>query len=194
MDGIMDFVRLQLKEYVMTSIVHKMKMFVDLFGCLVDDWRGDTPPSPSTTAGWIESLFVFSVTWGIASNMDTQARKKFDEWFRALMKGENEEFPKPKHIKFAKSQLPPERGLLHDFVFSTAQGSWTAWADMVSTAEIPKDAKAETLIIQTQMVVMQSYFLNLFIKNERPCMFIGPTGTGKSAVVNEELLKLPRRR
>lgn len=193
MDGIMDFVRLNLKEFVPTSVVHKIKMFVDLFDSLLDDWRKDSDlPNASTTTGWLESLFIFSVTWGIASNLDTNARAKFNDWFRELLSGGNADFPKPKHLKFAKSSLPPERGTVYEFVFQTQQGSWAAWNDLIPHAEIPKDAKPEALIINTQITVMQSFFLKLFVDHDRPCLFVGPTGTGKSAIVNDELLKLPK--
>ena len=48
------------------------------------------------------------------------------------------------------------------------------------------------LIIETAETARQEYFLHLFLTHEVPTLFIGPTGTGKSAITNNYLLKLPK--
>ena len=48
------------------------------------------------------------------------------------------------------------------------------------------------LIIQTSETARQNFFLHTFISHEVPLMFVGPTGTGKSAITNSYLLALPK--
>jgi len=192
MDPIVNYVRLQLKEFVPTSVVHKVKQMLDLFDCLIDNWRGGDIPSAANTTSWLESLFVFACAWSLGSNMPQVERLKLEEFVRALLGGTNEEFPKPKTQKFAKQQMPPERGTIFDFMFNAEQGTWVSWLDMIKVEEIPANAKADTLIIATSETTRQKYFLDLFVQRSRPVLFVGPTGTGKSAVVNDELLKLPK--
>lgn len=48
------------------------------------------------------------------------------------------------------------------------------------------------IIIPTNETARQSYFLELYLTHEIPLMFVGPTGTGKSAITNSYLVKLPK--
>ena len=38
----------------------------------------------------------------------------------------------------------------------------------------------------------QRYFLEKFVPQGKPVLFVGPTGTGKSAITNNYLLQLPK--
>lgn len=38
----------------------------------------------------------------------------------------------------------------------------------------------------------QKYFLERFLMQDKPLLFVGPTGTGKSAITNSYLLQLPK--
>ena len=42
--------------------------------------------------------------------------------------------------------------------------------------------------------IRQEFFLTEFIKKEKSLMFVGPTGTGKTAVVINHLINLPKER
>jgi len=48
------------------------------------------------------------------------------------------------------------------------------------------------LIIPTNETARQTFFLHTFLAHERPVVFVGPTGTGKSAITNSHLLALPK--
>lgn len=47
-------------------------------------------------------------------------------------------------------------------------------------------------MIQTNETLCQQFFLNLSLNARIPIMFCGPTGTGKSAVVLNHLLTMPK--
>lgn len=47
------------------------------------------------------------------------------------------------------------------------------------------------LIIPTTETVRQRYFLELFLSQEKPLLLVGPTGTGKSAITNNYILRMP---
>ena len=194
-DPLVDYVRLELKEFVPTSVVHKMKQCIDLFDCVIDPWKGKGDiecPNPNSTTAMLESLFVFCMCWSVGSAMATAERAKLEVFMRDLFDGNNEDFPKPKACQFKKTQMPPDRGALWDFTFDCHNGSWSAWQDLIKQVEIPKDAKPETLIIQTQETFRQKFFLHTFLANNKPVLFVGPTGTGKSAIINDELVRLPK--
>lgn len=51
------------------------------------------------------------------------------------------------------------------------------------------------LIIPTVDTVRQKFFLDTYVNREEgafPLLFIGPTGTGKSAITNNYLVQLPK--
>jgi len=48
------------------------------------------------------------------------------------------------------------------------------------------------LIINTVETEKQMYFLKKLLLLEQPLLFVGPTGTGKSAITNAFLLQLPK--
>lgn len=48
------------------------------------------------------------------------------------------------------------------------------------------------LIISTMETARQSFFLKTYLDHEIPVLFVGPTGTGKSAITNNFLLHLPK--
>lgn len=51
---------------------------------------------------WLQGLFLFSLIWGLAGTITGDSRKKFDTFLRDFLTGANEEYPKPKSIKFSK--------------------------------------------------------------------------------------------
>ena len=48
------------------------------------------------------------------------------------------------------------------------------------------------VIISTTETVRQKYFLDVFLSHEKPVLFVGPTGTGKTAIANDFIVKLDR--
>ena len=50
------------------------------------------------------------------------------------------------------------------------------------------------MIIPTRETAIQTYFLHVYLNHESPVMFVGPTGTGKSAITNNHLVKMPKER
>ena len=50
------------------------------------------------------------------------------------------------------------------------------------------------LIIQTNETVRQIFFMDAYISHEVPLLFVGPTGTGKSAIANDQLIGMPKDR
>ena len=51
---------------------------------------------------WLQGLFLFSLVWSVGGTIMGDSKKKFDVFFRALIVGADEHFPKPAHCKFSK--------------------------------------------------------------------------------------------
>lgn len=48
------------------------------------------------------------------------------------------------------------------------------------------------LIVPTMETARQTFFLKTYVDHEIPMLFVGPTGTGKSAITNSFLIQLPK--
>ncbi|XP_059151038.1 dynein axonemal heavy chain 3-like [Physella acuta] len=141
------------------------------------------------------AYFMFSVVWAVGATLDNNSRIMFDQFFRELcdMEGSKDQYPKPKDLKFPRAVLIPKKGLVYDHVFIRKQfGSWSPWTSLVTAVNIDDKAQINSLIINTVETERQRYFLALFLQKDLPLLFVGPTGTGKSAITNSYLLELPR--
>lgn len=190
LDPVLEFTRLKSSQFVPTSSVHLARQVMGLFSCLMDPWRDETPPSLAQSETLLETLIVFAVTWGIGGNLTGFSRSQFDTYLRTLLSGADPDFPKPKTVKFTKQILPPERGSIFDYIFKDQK--WVHWSDCIPHMEIPTNAHPNEVIIPTVDTVRQLFFLNIHLKHNRPLLFVGPTGTGKSAIINDALVQLPK--
>ncbi|XP_034243583.1 dynein heavy chain 3, axonemal isoform X2 [Thrips palmi] len=180
------FVQTSCRQFVWSSELHMFQSYARLLSCHLE---GETQVSTV----WLQCVFLFCVIWGFASTVTGDTRKKFDTFFRHLLDGRNDEHPRPKTFKLSKSQLFPDRGTVFEWVFDKKNnGSWITWLDTTEKVTFPPSAKIGDLIIPTTESACQRYFLKTCLTNGVPILFVGPTGTGKSAIVLNHLNALPK--
>ncbi|XP_072275027.1 dynein axonemal heavy chain 3 [Pyxicephalus adspersus] len=196
----LNFIHLECKFLVQTSPIHLTYSMMRLYTCLLDEIisseeEGKEPMSSQQITLWLQGLFLFALVWTIGGTINADSRKKFDVFYRNLLMGMDDQHPRPKSVKLTKNNLFPERGTVYDFYFHKhASGQWNLWTDYITTEEmtISPTAKVSDLIIPTIETARQSFFLNTYVNHSVPILFVGPTGTGKSAITNSFLLKLPK--
>jgi hypothetical protein len=60
----------------------------------------------------------------------------FDTFYRALLNGQNADYPKPKVFKLARNQLFPEQHLVFEWIYDKKNhGTWIPWMDVVDKAQ-----------------------------------------------------------
>ncbi|XP_043945444.1 dynein axonemal heavy chain 3 [Protopterus annectens] len=196
----LNFIRFECRFLVQTSPIHLAYSMMKLFTCLLDEiaeteMNEKEPMSSQQITLWLQGLFMFALVWSIAGTINGDSRKKFDVFFRNLIMGTNDEHPRPKSVKLTKNNVFPERGTVFDYYFYKAgSGQWNNWIDYITKEElsIPAGAKVSDLIIPTVETARQSFFLKTYLDHEVPFLFVGPTGTGKSAITNNFLVQLPK--
>uniref|UniRef100_A0A8C8BKI7 Dynein axonemal heavy chain 3 n=1 Tax=Otus sunia TaxID=257818 RepID=A0A8C8BKI7_9STRI len=178
----LEFVHLHCKAIVQTSSIHLSYSLMKLFTCLLEE---EESMSSQHIMLWLQGLFLFALVWTIGGIIDADSRKKFDLFYRNLLMGMNDENPRPKSVKLTGNNIFPEKGTVYDFYFyKRGRGQWNMWTEYIT--------KEEQLIIPTMETARQTFFLKTYVEHNVPLLFVGPTGTGKSAITNNFLLQLPR--
>ncbi|XP_073998137.1 dynein axonemal heavy chain 3-like isoform X3 [Rhodnius prolixus] len=186
---VVNFIAIKAKMFVDTSELHLFYSFSRFFTCMLDH---DKQPGGLGTFS-LQCLVIFCILWGIGSPMKGESRIKFDTFYRSLTAGSFEEYPKPSSFKVSKHQLFPDKGTVWDWFFDKkGNGSWMPWLETVDKVPIPHNAKVSDLIIQTDDTAKQRFFIKLFLNALIPILFVGPTGTGKSSIILNYLMSLPR--
>ncbi|XP_021267492.1 dynein heavy chain 3, axonemal isoform X1 [Numida meleagris] len=196
----LDFIHHHCKAIVQTSSIHLTYSLMKLYNCLLDEIRqpeeeGKESMSSQQITLWLQGLFLFALVWTIGGTIDADSRKKFDLFYRNLLMGMDDGNPRPKNVKITRNNIFPEKGTVYDFYFyKYGSGQWNLWTDLITQEEqvISPGAKVSELIIPTMETARQMFFLKTYVEHNIPLLFVGPTGTGKSAITNSFLLQLPK--
>ncbi|MGH0118801.1 UNVERIFIED_CONTAM: hypothetical protein FKN15_062263 [Acipenser sinensis] len=196
----LEFIRHECKFLVQSSPIHLAYSMMRLYTCLLDEIAssgkdGKELMSSQQITLWLQGLFLFAVVWTIGGTINGEGRKKFDVFYRNVIMGMDDKNPRPKSVKLTKNNVFPERGTVYEYYFhKQASGQWNTWTDYITKEEatIAAGAKVSDLIIPTMETARQNFFLKTYLTHEVPMLFVGPTGTGKSAINNNFLVHLPK--
>ncbi|CAE7680113.1 Dnah7 [Symbiodinium sp. CCMP2456] len=148
--------------------------------------------------GLPKMLTTPGLVWSFGCVTDSDGRNVLEPFLRKLASGHTqgmkEEFgllcDEPAQRSLRGGSPPfPEEGAVFDFFPVGPSCKWEPWSKKIGTFEIPKDAQAHSLIVPTSDTVRNAFFLQMLIKAECHVLFAGPTGTGKTVVIQQQLLK-----
>ncbi|XP_047365165.1 dynein axonemal heavy chain 3-like isoform X3 [Vespa velutina] len=185
-EPVLTFIKYNCMTFIDTSELHMFLSLTRLLTTMLEE-------EIQVSTVWLQCVLLFCIIWGICSTLTGDSRKIFDVYFRKLLLGNIDKYPRPKAFKLTKQQLFPDRDTVYDWVYDKRNnGCWISWMDTIAQAPLPAHAKASNLIIQTTQVSMQYFFIKNFLYKNIPILFVGPTGTGKSAIILNYLKELPR--
>uniref|UniRef100_A0A8C7CH11 Dynein axonemal heavy chain 12 n=1 Tax=Oncorhynchus kisutch TaxID=8019 RepID=A0A8C7CH11_ONCKI len=116
-----------------------------------------------------QGIFIFCLVWSVGASCTESGRVKFDSLVREMMEGQ------------LTVPLPTE-GTLYEYRFIKEVRL------LKMAPPIPKDVHFNQIIVPTENTVRYTALMELLITHQKPTIFIGPTGTGKSVYIIDFLL------
>ncbi|XP_030372078.1 dynein heavy chain 3, axonemal [Scaptodrosophila lebanonensis] len=144
---------------------------------------------------WFQQMFLFCYAWAYCSALTGSGQRTFDTLLRKVIYGSNEDYPKPKYFALNRGQMFPEKLVFLDYRFDEAENWWT-WQkssdDPSALVQFPENAQISELIVPTKETGYISYWQEFCIAKSYGMLVVGPTGTGKSAILTSNLLAMPK--
>eukprot|EP00741_Cyanophora_paradoxa_P002452 tig00000076_g2377.t1 len=125
----------------------------------------------------IDGIFIYALIWSIGGTTDRDGRAKFHAHLRARME------------KMGCKQGPPDTGLVYDYKFNIETKEWVQWMSTIPEYKLDAKAPFADMIVPTADSVRSAFLLDLLLQNQIHALCVGETGTGKTVVVSEKLLK-----
>jgi len=138
-----------------------------------DDPEAQTPDY----ASFVGPFFLFSLIWSVGASTDKTGRKKFDKWLRE----------KAVEVSLDAKFLPPEDLSVYEFAFDVPKKQWVNWLATAPDYELDSATPFAEIVVPTVDTIRYTYLLDILLKKSIHVLCVGPTGTGKSVVVNEKL-------
>ncbi|EDS37651.1 ciliary dynein heavy chain 11 [Culex quinquefasciatus] len=172
------FLRRQCKQYLYPGDISLLTCTMNIFQMIIDEAVHESPDEYGKFLfTWFQAALMYSVVWGLAGLLDMESKVKFDEFYREIWKGADGGHPVPEVMGKIDVSMPGE-GMIMDYVYHFKQkGSWRYYPDMVRQM---KNEVGITLLVPTLDSVRYMHIIDIHVKNKKPLLMVGPTGTGKT--------------
>nr|XP_058956956.1 dynein axonemal heavy chain 7-like [Pocillopora verrucosa] len=202
-EALLQFVRKGgFKELSPTTDSNMVKSHMNLMDTMMDEFHDEQKfkeLNEREVAAWLECIFLFSCVWSLGASIDSRGRKDFDKILREVVEGPLSLESKSKyHILEIVDPPPrpflcpfPSKGTVYDYRFvKEGMGKWELWTEEIKDAPaIPKEMAFNEIIVPTVDTVRYTFLMEKLVSHQKSCLFVGPTGTGKSVYITNFLLK-----
>lgn len=72
-------------------------------------------------------------------------------------------------------------------MFDKSKHKWVPWLETIETKALDPELEYSNIIVTTVDTVRYTYLLDKFVQHNMHCLFVGPTGTGKSVYIKRHL-------
>lgn len=200
-DPILTLLRKKLKELSPTSDSNLVVGLMKLIDCMLDEFHDEAKLSQMEdreVVSWLECIFLFSMTWSLGGSCNMDGRLAMDALVRELMEGAMAEETRQKLSLVSLTEAPkrpysvliPKDGSIYDYRFvKEGMGRWEKWSEALKdSTPIPKDATFNEIIVPTVDTIRYTALMEMMVTHQKACLFVGPTGTGKSVYIIDFLL------
>uniref|UniRef100_A0A8D0ADE4 Dynein axonemal heavy chain 7 n=1 Tax=Sander lucioperca TaxID=283035 RepID=A0A8D0ADE4_SANLU len=197
----LQLIRKATKELSPTSDANLVKSLMNLMDCMMDEFHDQAKiksMNEKDICSWLEGIFVFCLVWSVGASCDDSGQVKFDAVVREVLDGPLSDDTRACHGILATVDAPPKQltvplpneGTVYQYRFiKEGPGRWELWTDeLKSSPPLCKDMQFNEIIVPTENTVRYTALMELLVTHQKPTIFIGPTGTGKSVYITDFLL------
>ncbi|XP_026707995.1 dynein heavy chain 7, axonemal [Athene cunicularia] len=198
----LEFIRKHTKELYPTSDTNLIRSLMNLMDCMMDEFADEAKVKAMNDHdifSWLEGIFLFSLIWSVGASCKEDDRLKFDKVVREMLNGPITEGTREQYKLLSSiDQQPskaftvpfPTEGTIYDYRFvKKGAGIWEPWVETLkSTPPIPQHMMFNEIIVPTLDTVRYMALMELLTVHQKPSLFVGPTGTGKSTYITNFLL------
>ncbi|XP_049547176.1 dynein axonemal heavy chain 12 [Anopheles darlingi] len=180
------FVRHHGHQYLQPGDTSLLMATLTIFEMVIDEACHESPDEYAKYLfTWFQAAMMYAVVWGLGGILEMESKVKFDEFYREIWKGTDEQHPVPEAVGKIDVSMPGE-GMIIDYVYHFKQkGSWRYYPDMVRQM---KNEAGFTLLVPTLDSVRYMHILDIHVKNKKPLLLVGPTGTGKTYYIQNYMM------
>ncbi|XP_044541337.1 dynein axonemal heavy chain 10 [Gracilinanus agilis] len=135
----------------------------------------------------LECFFLEALYCSLGSSLLDDGRLKFDECVKRVSSmstvAEDEDWAKP-------GSLPGQLPTLYDFHFDYKKKRWLPWSRLVPEYIHDRDQKFIDILVHTVDTTRTTWLLEQMVKIKHPVIFVGESGTSKTATTQNFLKNL----
>lgn len=155
---------------------------------LTEAFDGKKEEDMRITMSWIQASVIQAVIWGLGSTLDWNSRLEFDDFFKQLWRGQDVNNPIPVSLEKTEVSVPQEGLIFHNYYHYKHKGNWKYWPDALKNEKIEESPYLNEFVVPTVDSLKYSWILNMHIRHKYPILIAGPTGTGKSLLIQDLLI------
>ncbi|KRX08296.1 P-loop containing nucleoside triphosphate hydrolase [Pseudocohnilembus persalinus] len=122
----------------------------------------------------LNHILAFSFIWGVTAGVSDKDYDQLDLVIKDVFQ----------HLRFPKGET------IFDFYIDDSQKCFLDWESQLEDFVYEKDCNYFDLLVPTIDTTKYSSILEQLLEIQKPCLFTGPTGTGKSVIIKNLLIKL----
>lgn len=168
--SVLQFLKKNCRMDVQAVDINLVQSCCDLFGAMLDAQKTDVSLNSDRLKRLLDYTFTFSFIWSFGGNLSGASQDSFDTFCRESLEG------------FVN--IPSSGSVFDYFVDFSGDVVFRSWSSIVPEFKYAPGTPFFKIMVPTVDTVRYSYLLKTLVNAQKPVLFNGNTGVGKSMIVS----------